>query len=179
MITPLDIREKRFRTRWPGFNKKDAIEFLDLLSTEFQAVLRENRDARQQLDEEREKNGKLIEREAMIKEVLMVAQSSSEKIRENASHEAELMIKEAEVKADKILVDADRKKNQILQQVQDLENLYKQFRAKVQSTLEMYGKLLAEDDDFEERKGGREIEPKGCRPWSHPLGTDSTQRIEE
>ncbi len=157
MITPLEIREKRFRTRWPGFNKKDVIEFLDLLSTEFQAVLRENRDARQQLDEEREKKEKLIEREAMIKEVLMVAQSSSEKIRDNASHEAELMIKEAEVRAEKILGDADQKKNQILQQVHDLENVYKQFRAKIQSTVEMYGKLLAEDDDFEERKGGREI----------------------
>ena len=179
MITPLEIREKRFRTQWPGFNKKDAIEFLDLLSTEFQAVLRENRDARQQLDEEIEKNGKLIEREAMIKEVLMVAQSSSEKIRENASREAELLIKEAEVKADKILIDADRKKNQILKQVQDLENLYKQFRAKIQSTLEMYGKLLAEDDDFEERKGGREIEPKSGSPWSHPLGSDTTKRLEE
>jgi cell division initiation protein len=161
MITPLEIREKRFRTGWPGFNKKEVIEYLDLLSTEFQTVLKENRDARQQLNEEREKKEKLIEREAMIKEVLMVAQSSSEKIRENASREAELIIKEAEVRAEKLLGDADQKKNQVLQQVRDLENIYKQFRAKIQSTLEMYGKLLAEDDDFEERKEGRESGSKG------------------
>jgi len=179
MITPLEIREKRFRTGWPGFHKKDVIEFLDLLSTEFQAVLRENWDARQQLDEERKKNAKLIEQESMIKEVLVIAQSSSEKVRENAIREAEMIIKEAELKAEKILGNADQKKNQVMQQIQDLENLYRQFRAKVQSTLEMYGKLLDEDDNFEERKGGREIDPKGQRPWNHPLGSDTTQRLEE
>ncbi|MEW6381040.1 MAG: DivIVA domain-containing protein [bacterium] len=153
MITPLEIREKRFKTGWPGFSKKEVIDFLDLLSIEFQEVLKENREVRQQLDEERGKKEKLIEREGMIKEVLMIAQSSSEKVRENAIRESELMIKEAELKAEKILGEANQKKDQILCQIQDLKSLYQQFRAKVQSTLEMYGKLLAEDDEFKEKKG--------------------------
>jgi len=161
MITPLEIREKRFKTGWPGFSKKEVIDFLDLLSIEFQELLKENRQIQQQLEEERGKKEKLIEREEMIKDVLMIAQSSSEKVLENANREAELMIREAELKAEKILEEANQKKNQILEQIQDLKNIYKQFKAKVQSTLEMYGRLLIEEDEeFGEKKGEAALTPK-------------------
>ena len=149
MITPLEIREKRFHIKWPGFSKKDVIDFLDLLSTEFQVILKESRELRQLLEEEKGKKEKLIERESMIKDVLMIAQSSSEKMRQNANREAELLIKEAELKAEKILRDADREKNLILGQIQDLKASYKQFKVKMQSSLDMYAKLLTEEDELE------------------------------
>ena len=43
MITPLEMKEKRFRAGWSGFNKKEVINFLDLLSSEFQVILKDNR----------------------------------------------------------------------------------------------------------------------------------------
>ena len=152
MITPLEIKEKRFLTGLAGFKKSDVVDFLDLLSTEFQVVLKENRELRQQLEAEKEKQKELLERESMIKEVLVTAQDSSEKVRQNADREAELMIKEAELQAEKILGEAQQEKDRILRQIEDLKASYRQYKARMQSVLAMYGELLKdkENDLYEE-----------------------------
>jgi len=146
MITPLEMKEKRFRAGWSGFNKKEVINFLDLLSSEFQVILKENRKLQQQLEEEKEKQKELLKRESLIKSVLVKAQDNSEKIRQDAGREAELMLKETELKVEKMLAEAHHGENRILRQIEDLKASYKQLKAKMQSTLEMYSKLLADDD---------------------------------
>ena len=146
MITPLEMKEKRFRAGWSGFNKKEVIDFLDLLSSEFQVILKENRKLQQQLEEEKGKHKELLKRESLIKSVLVKAQDNSEKIRQDAKREAELMLKETELKVEKMLAEAHQGENRILRQIEDLKASYKQLKAKMQSTLEMYSKLLADDD---------------------------------
>jgi cell division initiation protein len=146
MITPLEIKEKRFQAGLTGFRKREVIDFLDLLSTEFQVVLKENRELRQQLEMEKEKQKELLDRESMIKNVLVTAQDSSEKVRQNADREAELMIKEAELRAEKILGGVQQEKDRILRQIEDLNASYRQYKAKMQSVLTMYSELLKEDD---------------------------------
>ncbi len=146
MITPLEMKEKRFRAGWSGFNKKEVIDFLDLLSSEFQVILKENRKLQQQLEEEKGKQKELLKRESLIKSVLVNAQDNSGKIRQDAEREAELMLKETELKVEKMLAEAHQGENRILRQLEDLKSSYKQLKAKMQSTLEMYSKLLADDD---------------------------------
>ena len=146
MITPLEMKEKRFRTGWSGFNKKEVIDFLDLLSSEFQVILKDNRKLQQQLEEEKGKQKELLKRESLIKSVLLKAQDNSEKIRRDAEREAELLLKESELKIEKMLAEAHQGENRILRQIEDLKATYKQLKAKMQSTLEMYSKLLADDD---------------------------------
>ena len=146
MTTPLEMKEKRFRAGWSGFNKKEVIDFLDLLSSEFQVNLKENRKLQQQLEEEKGKQKELLKRESLIKSVLVKAQDNSEKIRQDAEREAELMLKETELKVEKMLAEAHQGENHILRQVEDLKVTYKQLKVKMQSTLEMYSKLLADDD---------------------------------
>ena len=145
MITPLEIKDKRFETGLRGFRKREVIDFLDLLSTEFQVVLKENRELCRQLEMEKEKQKELLDRESMIKNVLVTAQDSSEKVRQNAGREAELMIKEAELRAEKILGEVQHEKDQILRQIEDLRASYRQLKAKMQSVLTMYSELLKED----------------------------------
>ena len=137
MITPLEMKEKRFRAGWSGFNKKEVINFLDLLSSEFQVILKENRKLQQQLEEEKEKQKELLKRESLIKSVLVKAQDNSEKIRQDAGREAELMLKETELKVEKMLAEAHHGENRILRQIEDLKASYKQLKAKMQSTLEI------------------------------------------
>jgi len=146
MITPLEMKEKRFRSGWSGFNKKEVINFLDLLSSEFQVILKENRKLQQQLEEEKEKHKELLKRESLIKSVLVNAQDNSRKIRQDAEREAELMLKETELKIEKMLAEAHQGETRILRKIEDLKSSYKQLKAKMQSTLDMYSKLLADDD---------------------------------
>jgi len=146
MITPLEMKEKRFRTGWSGFNKKEVIDFLDLLSSEFQVILKDNRKLQQQLEEEKGKQKELLKRESLIKNVLVKAQDNSEKIQQDAEREAELMLKETELKVEKMLAEAHYGENRILRQIEDVKGSYKQLKVKMQSTLEMYTKLLADDD---------------------------------
>lgn len=146
MITPLEIKEKRFKSSWPGFKKKEVLDFLDLLSSEFQILLREKRELLQQLEEVKAKQKELLDHEATIKNVLIIAQESAEQVRQNAGREAELMIKEAEFHIEKDRGEAQQERQRITQQIEDLKASHRQLKAKMQATLEMYTKLLEDDD---------------------------------
>ena len=49
-------------------------------------------------------------------------------------------------KKEKIIEAAQREKDRLLQQTEDSRASYKQFKAKIQSTLNMYSKLFEDDD---------------------------------
>lgn len=145
MITPLEIKEKRFHTGLGGFKKKEVIDFLEILSSEFQTLLKGKRELEQRLEQEMENRKELIDRESMIKSVLMTAQENSEKILQNANREAELLIKEAEFKGEKIIEEVEQKKHQLFKEFEDTKVSYKEAKAKILATLDMHRKLLEED----------------------------------
>ena len=141
-ITPLDIQQQQFRVRFRGFDMVEVDNFLDLLAGEFEELLKENNQLR---EEDRRKLARINELEAAHKEVrdaLISAQRIVEEMKNNARKEGELIIEEAKGTARKVIESAQTQALQIEGEIQQLRRQRAQFEASLKAILEMHGKML-------------------------------------
>ena len=101
--TPLDLRKRRFSTAIRGFDRTEVITFLTDVADDYEQVL-------QQLDLSHQEllrlEGLLHEhrlREDTLRNTLLTAQKLADEIREAAQHEAKIIVREAESRADLLL----------------------------------------------------------------------------
>jgi len=148
-LTPLDIKKQEFKKMLRGFDPVEVQAFLEMISSEYEVLIRE----RNQLSDEvlklktQLKDYQQVER--TFKESLMKAQQTIDQSRENAKHEAELIIREAELKAEKILEStriqlADMKNELILIKSQK-DSFAKRLKHLLESQLELIGVLEIDD----------------------------------
>jgi cell division initiation protein len=84
----------------------------------------------------------LRQRETNLRETMLAAQKITEEMKANAQKEATLLISEAEIKAERILADAENRLLQLNTQIQDLRREKLQFETSFKSILENHLKLL-------------------------------------
>ena len=102
-ITPMDVQRQAFSTRFRGLDPDEVRGHLTLVAEELAAVERERAGLDQQV---KHMEGLLEEhrqREGILKSTLLTAQKASDDIREGARRQAEAMVKESELQADKLL----------------------------------------------------------------------------
>ncbi len=102
-ITPMDVQRQAFSTRFRGLDPDEVRGYLTLVAEELAAVERERAELDQQV---KHMEGLLEEhrqREGILKSTLLTAQKASDDIREGARRQAEAMVKESELQADKLL----------------------------------------------------------------------------
>lgn len=141
-LTPLDIQQQKFRTRFRGFDIQEVDLFLDQMADAFEALLKQNEilkeDIRRlQLEVQGYKN-----REDAFKRALLNSQKVIEQMKDNAQKSAELIIAEAEVKAEKILNKAHNRLAQLHEDIAELKRQRIQIEVQIGSIIEAHSKLL-------------------------------------
>ncbi len=154
--TPLDIENKRFRSGWRGYDRREVELFLQQLAEDFHRLQQENKALRKEVQQLQRELNEHREREKAIRNVLFNAQKATEQIKANAEKEARLVIAEAELKAEKILQTAHQRLAQLHEDIHELKRQRTQLETKLRSTIETYWQLLEMEKDDEER----EIEDK-------------------
>jgi len=146
-ITPMDIQQKRFSTRWRGLDVVEVDQFLDLLSKEFEELLKENE---QLCDGIQQKTSRILELEKQEKKVidgLASIQQIIDQIKANANREGELIIEGAHADARKIVENARGQALQIENEIQGLIHQREQFKASFRASIDMFRSLL-ESQEF-------------------------------
>ncbi len=105
-ITPSDIEKQEFAVKLRGYDKEEVRNFLLFISQEISNLLLEMDELKKKLMNAEERIKELESREKILKETLIAAQRFSEELKANAKKEADIMIKEAELKADQIVAKA-------------------------------------------------------------------------
>ncbi|MEJ2472879.1 MAG: DivIVA domain-containing protein [Desulfobacterales bacterium] len=141
-LTPLDIQQQRFKTRFRGFDIQEVDLFLDQMSDAFESLLKQNENLKEdfrrlQLEIQGYKN-----REDAFKRALLNSQRVIEQMKENAQKSAELIVAEAEVKAEKILNKAHNRLAQLHEDIAELKRQRMQIEVQIGSVIEAHGKLL-------------------------------------
>ena len=97
-ITPLDIQQKQFTSKFRGLDIEEVDSFLELLREEMEELLRENANLRDESKrfEKQQKEYKSIEN--TLKDTLIATQKMVEEYQANALKEAELIRREAEAR---------------------------------------------------------------------------------
>jgi cell division initiation protein len=98
-ITPLDIQQKQFPMKFRGFDVEEVYAFLEVIREEMEELLRENASLKENVQRSESQIKGYRDMEATLQETLMTAQQMVEDYKTNARKEAELVVKEAELKA--------------------------------------------------------------------------------
>jgi len=148
-ITPLDIQQQQFRVRFRGFDRVEVDNFLDLLANEFEELLKDNNQLR---EEDRRKLARINELEAGEKELrdtLVSAQRITEEMKNSARKEAELIIEEAKLNAQKIVDNGQSQALQVENEINQLKRQRAQFEASFKANIEMHQKMLEKFETVE------------------------------
>lgn len=143
-LTPLDIHNKEFSRRLRGYDEDEVNEFLDQIIKDYEALIRENKELQNQVAALQEKLGHFVNIEETLSKTIIVAQEAADELKNNAKKEAQLIIKEAEKNADRIINESLAKSRKIALEVEELKKqaaIYRaRFRALVETQLELLGK---------------------------------------
>src|SRR5207253_5936724 len=97
----------------------------------------------------REDLGDHSQRERILKDTLLAAQRVSEDVKANARKEAELIVKDAELLAERVVAQAMTRISDIERAIQDLKIERTSARNKLQATLDTMQQMLAVDAEEE------------------------------
>jgi cell division initiation protein len=149
-LTPIDVQQQQFRSSFRGYERKEVKSFLDLVAQQMGELSRENNELRadvrrfeRQLEEHRD-------REETLREAMLTAQRAIDEIREQAKKEAQIVVTEAEVRAEKILHSAHCRVTKVVDDINDLRRQRTRAIEELRSVLTIHAKLL---DSYEDEQG--------------------------
>jgi cell division initiation protein len=149
-ITPLDIQQKRFHMGFRGYERLDVDNFLDLVREEMEVLLREVTELREFRQVYDQRMAELQEREETVKNTMIMTQKLADDSRENARKEAELIIKEAELKGREVIDRAQHDKANLEAEIQELRRRKHHFLEDLKKVIQMHLEMA----NFE---GGNEV----------------------
>jgi cell division initiation protein len=161
-LTPLDIHNKEFGRRLRGYDEDQVNEFLDQIIKDYEAMIRENKELQSQIAATQDKLGHFSNIEETLSKTIIVAQEAADELRGNAKKEAQLIVKEAEKNADRIINDALSKSRKVALEVEELKKQAAIYRARFRSLIETQMELLTHDgwDSLDNREPREPREPR-------------------
>jgi DivIVA domain len=159
-LTPLDIHNKEFSRRLRGYDEDEVNEFLDQVIKDYESLIRENKELHNQMLALQEKLNHFANIEDTLSKTIIVAQEAADEVRNNAKKEAQLIIKEAEKNADRIVNDSLNKSRKIALEVEELKKQASIYRARFRTLVEAQLDLLSQDgwDTLESPSNSRDAE---------------------
>jgi cell division initiation protein len=148
-ITPLDIQQKQFPMRFRGFDVDEVYAFLELIREELEGLLNENASLKEQLNRADDQLKEYRSMESTLRETLMTAQQMVEDYKTNARKEAELILREAEIKADTMIKDSQEKLVKIHEDIVDLKGIRRHFKEEIKRLIDSHNKMLEFDKERE------------------------------
>ncbi len=153
-ITPLDIQQKQFPMKFRGFDVEEVFGFLEIIREEMEDLLRENASLKENVQRLESQIKEYRDMEITLRETLLTAQQLVEDYKTNARKEAELVLKEAELKADTMLKEAQEKVIKIHEDIVDLKGIRRHFKEEMKRMVENHLKMLEFDKEREEDEEG-------------------------
>jgi cell division initiation protein len=141
-ITPLDIQQMVFKVSFRGYDKEEVNRFLEELAQTVEALNRDHAVQREKIIFLEQQLAELKRTEATLSNTLLSAQSLAEDVKQNAHREADLVIKEAELKAGELIRQA---RVELTDTQRDLSSLQKQrlvMIERLRASLRMFERLF-------------------------------------
>lgn len=145
-LTPLDIHNKEFSRRIRGYDEDEVNEFLDQVIKDYESVIRENKELQNQLLAIQERLDHFVNIEESLSKTIIVAQEAADDVKNNSKKESQLIIKEAEKNADRIINEALSKSRKIAIETEELRKQASIYRTRFRTLVEAQLELLSQDD---------------------------------
>lgn len=150
MLTPLDIHNKEFKKSFRGYNEEEVDEFLDHIVADYEKLYRDNMELKETVERINSKLSHYQQMEDTLHNTLVIAQETAEEVKLNAKKEKELLLKEAEVRAQKMVDEAMQKVQRSTGEYEELLKQSRVFRTRLRNLLQAQLALLEEDEQRED-----------------------------
>ncbi len=161
-ITPLEIKKQSFKPKVRGYDPAEVESFLEMVADEYESVLNEKNRQAEEIIKLKTQLRDYQQVEKTLQETLMNAQESVSQSRENSKREAQIIVRESELKAERVLDDAreklDKIKNDFTILKAQKESLAKRLKHLLESQIELIKVLEMDDVGFF----------KGAIDWATP-----------
>lgn len=195
MLSLNDITNVSFRKAgFSGYKPEDVDDFIDQVKSSFEELMKANRSQREEIDRVEEEKRQLQKKleilaakieeyrseEDEIKTALVSAQKLGDASIREARHKAEIILKDANLKAEHIVAGAEEQIQQQKQQMVDLKKQVSDFRTQL---LDLYRRHLTLIDALptekqEEPAAQPEYEAPAEPAASEPIPEEETVELE-
>jgi cell division initiation protein len=158
-LTPLEVDQQQFQRVFRGCDPDEVHRFLDLVSREMEEMIRENTQFKEELRRRDAQIAEFRTHEAQLREALVSAGRITDEMKETARKEAELVVAEAQLRAQRLLHEAQERSVQLMSDVHDLKRQKTRLVAEVRAILESHRRLLEAHDELD-----RLPEARGAAP---------------
>lgn len=141
-FSPLEITQREFGRTFRGLDPEEVQTFLEQIAEEMTRLLQENTDRAAQIQRLEGQLRVYQEREDSLRNTLVTAQKMTEEIKSNAKREADLLVRETELKAERILEDGHRKLGQVQADIAEFKRQRDLFASKLRGLLKTHLELL-------------------------------------
>ncbi|RPJ17830.1 MAG: DivIVA domain-containing protein [Desulfobacteraceae bacterium] len=159
-LTPLDIIQHQFKTSFRGFDVQEVDAFLGDVADAFQLLLNEIEKLKSDMDRLNHDIKEYAQREETFKIALLNSQSVMKQMKENAQKAAEVIIADAEVKAEKIISRANNRLVRLQDEISELKRQRLQMETQISSVIESYSRLLEMSRDEQKTIDDNELKIK-------------------
>jgi cell division initiation protein len=119
-VSPLDLRQPRFKTGVRGFDKTDVVAFLTEAADDYEHALREMDRLRLEVARLEALLVDHRERETTLRNTLTTAQRLADDMKEAAQNEARMIVREAQGRSDLLIQKAQARLEQIERDITEL-----------------------------------------------------------
>ncbi|MDU4939802.1 DivIVA domain-containing protein [Clostridium paraputrificum] len=129
-LTPMDINNKEFKRGLRGYNPEEVDEFLDEVVENYEELYKDNSKLREKVTSLTEQIEHYSKIESTIQNTLVLAQNAADQAKSSAEKEAELVVKNANETAQRIVDKAHADVIQINDEYDRVKQEFIKFRAK-------------------------------------------------
>ena len=155
-VSPLDLRQQRFRATFRGYDKIEVAAFLAAVADDYEQTLRETDQLRQELMKMEVALNEHRAHESNLKSTLMAAQKLADDIRANADQEARRIVREAESRSELLLEKTSARLEDIQREIDGLRLKRRDVETSVEATIQTLKNAL----DYVREQGTRDHEDR-------------------
>lgn len=135
MITPVDLETTVFRRGFRGYNRAEVQEFMARITHDYEHLYRENIELKERIEELQNSLNQYQIMEETLRNAMLLAQETAEEVKNAAKNQAELIIRDAEYKGERIKSHIQEEIQNEVQKLAALKNQVEFFRCQFKSFL--------------------------------------------
>jgi len=152
-VSPLDLRQQRFRSAVRGFDKVEVTAFLTAVADDYEQALRETDRLRQDVARMEALLNEHREHERTLKMTLLTAQRLADEIRAQADLESQRTVRDAEARAALLADKGQARLEEIQREIDGLRLKRKEAESAIEATIQTLRNTLdfVREHDVRER----------------------------
>jgi cell division initiation protein len=150
MLTPVDLETTVFRRGFRGYRTKEVQEFMERLTVDFERLYKENIEMKEEKEKLLAQLAQYQQIEETLRNTMVIAQQTADEVKTASQKQGELILREAQHRADQIRARVREEIQGELQQLAELKQQTELFRYQFKKFIEGMSAMLDRQADSQE-----------------------------